>query len=651
MKVISRNKLALIWFTTLLCIPVWGWTAQQRYALVIGNAAYKNETPLTNTLNDARDVAAKLKGLGFEVTKVENAGRRKLSRSVNQFLRQVQGSDAVALVYYSGHGLQVNGRNYLIPVDAQVSDELDVPSEGLSVNRILGGLGDRGDNAVNLVILDACRNNPFKKEDSKAFGDKGLARVIAPGGTLILYATKPGETASDNSRGENGLFTKHLLQAMDQQGKEVEDAFKEAAQKVYLASGRRQDPWMEGRIRGRFYFIPPPPPGMMPPPVPGPRPVAPVVHMELEVWKAANQCGTTACFQAYLDQFPRGRFAAIARARIVRTQPKTPELIPFTVKTTPEGARVRILNIGPKYQDGIELKPGRYRIEATQPGYRKHLGWHVLSETNPVYVAELEELPPDALHPVFSSPPASRPQSTQSRLRPSSGGRVGQPWRDPSTGMEFVWVPSGCYQMGSNSGVSDEKPVHEVCVDGYWLGKYEVTQGQWKRVMGGNPSKFKKGDSHPVEQVSWNDVQDYVRKLNGKGGAKFRLPTEAEWEYACRSGGKDEKYSGSNSVDRVAWYLLSNSGGTTHRVGTKSANGLGLHDMSGNVWEWVQDIYGNNAYSSHSRNNPVNTGGGSYRVFRGGGWASYDDGPRCANRLDNDPGFRGDYMGFRLLRK
>ena len=137
--------------------------------------------------------------------------------------------------------------------------------------------------------------------------------------------------------------------------------------------------------------------------------------------------------------------------------------------------------------------------------------------------------------------------------------------------MEFVWVPGGCYRMGSNSGEDDEQPVHEVCVDGFWLGKYEVTQAEWQRVMGNNPSHFK-GDRNPVEIVSWDDAQEFIKRLNAKGNGTFRLPTEAEWEYAARSGGKDEKYAGGNDVDRVAWYK-SNSGGKTHPVGTKAPNG------------------------------------------------------------------------------
>ncbi len=200
----------------LLLISMLGQATQTRLALVIGNAAHKNETPLANTLNDARDVSAKLKGLGFEVTKVENAGRRKLSRGDNQFLRQVQGTNAVALVYYSGHGLQVNGQNYLVPVDTQLTDELDVRTESLAVNSILGSLGNRGDNAVNLIILDAFRNNPFKKDGSKAIGDKGLARVSQrPQRNPHPLRHQTGETASDNPKGRNGLFTKHLLQTMD----------------------------------------------------------------------------------------------------------------------------------------------------------------------------------------------------------------------------------------------------------------------------------------------------------------------------------------------------------------------------------------------------------------------------------------------------
>ncbi len=226
---------------------------------------------------------------------------------------------------------------------------------------------------------------------------------------------------------------------------------------------------------------------------------------------------------------------------------------------------------------------------------------------------------------------------------------------DPVTGIEFIYVPGGCFQMGCGSWAGncerDEKPAHEVCVDGFLIGKYEVTQGQWQKVMGGNPSCFKNDDDYPVENVSWNDVQNFIRKLSSlnKNRYRFRLPTEAEWEYACRSGGKPETYSGTNRIDRVAWYK-GNSARRTHRVGTKAPNGLGLYDMSGNVWEWCKDIYSTSVYSRYTCNNPVNTKGGSYRVSRGGSW-DYDARLcRSANRDIRLPDVRYGSLGFRLAR-
>lgn len=224
-------------------------------------------------------------------------------------------------------------------------------------------------------------------------------------------------------------------------------------------------------------------------------------------------------------------------------------------------------------------------------------------------------------------------------------------FKDPVTDMEFVYVPGGCFQMGYTfgDGEADEKPVHEVCVDGFYLGKYEVTEGEYQKITGSNPSQFKKGDRFPVEMVSWDDTQSFIKVLKVKSGKIFRLPTEAEWEYAARSGGKDEKYSGSDNPDRVAWYS-DNSGKTKHKVGTKSANGLGLYGMSGNVWEWCNDRYGWQYYGSSPRQNPAGSSDGNFRVYRGGCRADSSWGVRSAVRsgdsLDN-LGHGG--LGFRLL--
>ena len=216
----------------------------------------------------------------------------------------------------------------------------------------------------------------------------------------------------------------------------------------------------------------------------------------------------------------------------------------------------------------------------------------------------------------------------------------------PKSSREHQQVPGGCFQMGSNSGVSDEKPVHEVCVDGFWMGKYEVTQGQWQKVMGDNPSEFKKGLNHPVEGVSWIDSQKFFSKWHVPGSGQFRLPTEAEWEYACRSGGKSEEYSGGNNADPVACYGESKKRGH-HPVGGKAPNGLGLFDMSGNVWEWVQDTYSGKAYQQHSRQNPMMEESDSVaRVTRGGSWFYNLVYTRCTNRV-RAPDHKTNFMGFR----
>ena len=221
-------------------------------------------------------------------------------------------------------------------------------------------------------------------------------------------------------------------------------------------------------------------------------------------------------------------------------------------------------------------------------------------------------------------------------------------------GVQFtmVAVAGGRFNMGATSeqgsdAFNNEKPTHLVTLNSYFIGQTEVTQALWKAVMASNPSYYK-GDNRPVEKVSWNDCQTFIRKLNQLTGQQFRLPTEAEWEYAAR-GGKESrgyKYSGSNNINDVAWYI-DNSRSTTHDVGTKAPNELGLFDMSGNVWEWCSDWFGN--YPRTSQTNPTGPSYGSYRVSRGGGWSFNARGCRVSNRDYYTPGFSNGYLGLRLV--
>ena len=210
----------------------------------------------------------------------------------------------------------------------------------------------------------------------------------------------------------------------------------------------------------------------------------------------------------------------------------------------------------------------------------------------------------------------------------------------------MVYVSGGTFIMGGDES-SDQTPTHSVTLSSYYICKYEVTQALWQAVMGSNPSKFK-GDNLPVEQVSWNDCQTFINRLNSYTGRNFRLPTEAEWEFAARGGNYSRryKYSGSNYIGDVAWYT-DNSGNRTHPVGTKQANELGLYDMSGNVWEWCSDRYG--SYSSYSQSNPTGATSGFGRVERGGNWCGLARYCCSSHRSYYAPGNSFDDLGLRLV--
>ncbi|HOY18121.1 MAG TPA: SUMF1/EgtB/PvdO family nonheme iron enzyme [Haliscomenobacter sp.] len=217
----------------------------------------------------------------------------------------------------------------------------------------------------------------------------------------------------------------------------------------------------------------------------------------------------------------------------------------------------------------------------------------------------------------------------------------------------MVLVKGGTFKMGDdNSEYSYEKPAHAVTLSDFYIAKTEVTQAMWRAVMGNNPSSFKDCDQCPVEQVSWDDVQEFIRKLNAKTNKKYRLPTEAEWEYAARGGAKSQAftYAGSNILDEVAWYT-SNSGSKTHPVGQKKANELGLYDMSGNVYEWCQDWSDGEYYQKSPANNPQGPNTGSHRIYRGGSWYHIPIYARVVNRNSDTPDGRNSIIGFRLARQ
>jgi len=479
----------------------------RRIALVIGNGAYKSD-PLRNPVNDATDIADALKKLGFSVSLKTDANQRNMKQAIRAFGKKLR-KGGVGLFYFAGHGVQVKGTNYLIPIGAQIESEADVEYEAVDAGRVLAQM-EEAENSLNIIVLDACRDNPFAR--SFRSSGRGLAKMDAPTGSILAYATAPGSIASDGP-GRNGLYTSALLKHMMTPGLEIGRLFRQVRIDVLGSSGKKQVPWEASSLTGDFYFN---------------------------------------------------------SGRGISVVPKQP---------APKVAAI--------------------------------------------------------------SPDATKPKVIKKKKIKNSFG------------MEFVYIPPGTFMMGSPSNEkdrdNDEKQYRATLTRGFYMQTTEVTQGQWKAVMGYKRSHFR-DDNKPAARVSWNDAQKLIQKLNKQEGSdKYRLPTEAEWEYACRAGSTTRFFFGDDdsSLRKYAWYG-SISGGRTHRVAQKKPNDWSLYDMHGNVWEWCQDWKGN--YPSGSVTDPKGPSGGTSRILRGGSWGYGPKLTRSANRNGGDPYSRNVDMGFRLLR-
>ena len=293
----------------------------------------------------------------------------------------------------------------------------------------------------------------------------------------------------------------------------------------------------------------------------------------------------------------------------------------------------------PRVFNGVLV--GNHNVEIRKSGYATSRQTVTISEGQTASISGS----------LTSTTSSSSTNALSSNSSSPSGNTITIPVKN-GINIEMVKVEAGSFNMGATPEMvnpwEDEKPVHRVTLtNDYYIGKYEVTQALWQAVMGKNPSWFK-GNDLPVEQVSWNDCQDFISKLNAMTGKRFRLPTEAEWEYAARGGKKSRsyQYSGSNTLGDVAWYS-DNSGSKTHAVGTKQPNELGIYDMAGNVDEWCQDWYV--SYSSSPQTNPTGAASGSDRVSRGGSWDFSARGCRSSYRRGNTPDFRNGDLGLRLV--
>ena len=298
-------SLLLIVLTALQSSPLVA--APARIALVIGNADYV-DGKLKNPVNDAVLVTETLKAQGFQVTTLTNATKRQMKTAIRKFTRSLD-KQSVGLFYFAGHGIEFNGNNYLIPVDADIVGEEDVEYESINGGRLLNGL-ELANNGLNLVILDACRNNPYAR--SFRSSTRGLSRMQPASGSLIMYATEPGDVAADG-RGNNGVFTTHLVDAINQQGEKIEEVFKITAINVSRATGKKQTPYIEGVVLGEFYFSG----GAKAASTPAPA-ISSDESGEHErlFWNSVTADPSKAMFQAYLEQYPDGNYARLAEIKL-----------------------------------------------------------------------------------------------------------------------------------------------------------------------------------------------------------------------------------------------------------------------------------------------------------------------------------------------
>ena len=613
-------------------------SAAGRVALVVGNSTYEHIGRLPNPANDAADLSAALRRLGFDVTVAQDAGRTALTEALRAFTRRSTGAD-VALVFYAGHGMEMDGVNYLLPVDARLERDTDVRYETVTLDDVLASTSGAG---LRLVILDACRNNPLARSMTRtvrtrnvsngAFGD--LDDALLGDETLVAYSAEAG-TVADDGAGRNSPYAAALLAHLEER-LEVGMLFRRVRERVLNATDGRQRPHEYHSLLGEHYLGVAPVGGGLasaggaggPAASVAARGSSPVLaQQETVFWESVRESANPAELEAYLARWPNGVYAPLARTRVATLRPAAAVDPPTTADTR---------------QQDLEV------------------------------------------------------------------------FRDCPDCPEMVVIPAGEFWMGSGSEDDEawapERPRHRVSVGWFALGRYEVTlaeyeafvsatghssddsgcltddgrgnwEWRWRNGASWRDPRFPQGDDHPVVCVNWEDAQSYVRWLSRKTGERYRLPSEAEWEYAARAGTETRRYWGESSsgqcmhangadaslrrqYQRVEQFRWDERGGRspvscddgmahTAPVGSYEANAFGLFDVLGNVWELTEDCWNENYARAPDGGLAWTRGECGRRVVRGGSWFEGSRVIRSAarRRLHRSGEFRRTSVaGFRVSR-
>lgn len=663
--------------------------AKDHIALIIGNSAYP-DNPLANPVNDAADVAKTFIEMGFVVEKVLDADKEQMAQAIDRFSQKLTSAKA-AVFYYAGHGVQVGGENYLIPIGftpaTQITTEDQVPYRAINAGEVLAAM-EKAKVNFNLVVLDACRNNPFKGSGRGKV--PGLASVNAPVGSLVMYATKAGSVAADGQNTRNSPFAAAFLKHVQTPGLDVNLLPSKITQTVGEITKGAQVPGTYMQLNSSFTFVPE------------------ISAEELKSLKQSQLSGLQArnaelekqeaemASKKALDDVLMAKKQADIDALDKQIAALKAKTISGTGQNSEGDLDQMLAIVKQKEAQKNELEEMQRKAEENRIAREKELAQMKLKAwsdknaqidtdldkynqiANSEFGKDMAQAAWDNILVKYSLAKGSIEKGNEyllkEKVNPSPAGAA--------VSESVAMFIGGSFIMGSNEN-SDEYP-HKVTVGSFTIMKTEVTVSQFKLFIdatgyltdadkrtGGygsycwNGSTYEQKDgvnwkcgvsghlrqqseyNHPVIHVSWNDAVAYAQWLSQKTGKNWRLPTEAEWEFAAR-GGQNLIYSGSFSIDSVAWYSK-NSGNVTHPVGQKKTNAYGLFDMTGNVWEWCSDWYSDSYYRSSPSSNPQGPLSGSFRVLRGGSWSDAVQDCRVADRSNNLPCIRNNYFGFRLV--
>lgn len=634
--------------------------AKDHIALIIGNSNY-SDAPLNNPENDATDVAKTFSDMGFIVEKVLDADKETMALAIDRFSKKLTTAKA-AVFYYAGHGVQVNGENYLIPIGktiaTQITDESQIPYRAINAGEVLAAMEQAKVNFA-LVVLDACRNNPFKGTGRGRV--PGLASINAPIGSLVMYATKAGATAADGEE-RNSPFTRAFLTHITTPGLDVNLLPSRITQTVVELTNGEQVPGTYMQLKSSFTFIPE------------------LTADEEKTIKEA-QLKNLKVFDAEIirkeqeiAQKKKLDDEALTKkqAEIQLLDKQIAELkskISLSNNSTAETdldkmlAFVKQKEAQKKELEDLKKKAEENRIKRERELYNiklkeyKKLDNEIskdIEKYNQIVNSEFGvEISKAAWENLLLKYGVDKQGvnlrdlvafKQKANPHPNSFNSV------EYAGIVLNFISGSEFLMGSKE--RGDEIIHNVYINSFYIMQYEVTFEQYDAFCVATNRKMVNDNGwgrgkQPIINVSWSDANEYAEWLSKKTGKLWRLPTEAEWEYAAKSW-QDFYYSGSKNLDEIAWYA-SNSSRKPHSVGQKQPNGFGLYDMTGNVMEWCSDWYDKNFYKDSPLRNPRGPLSGTFKTIRGGSWFSSSSDCGITKRDSNGIVYKNIFTGFRLV--